>query len=228
MKANTKIIWLRFGDCATNVCPTYCLKQCAKGEPELQEKTRERVIVAVNTISSAMSGGKLLHEVAAGLVRGLDLLREQLCAVDSEEKVITLLDSIDEPTPTQVARLEVIARFVPMAMEAWVRKVIATGVARLPGAKMGRKTIPDSEKLAICDEVAALSRKGYTMAAAKRRVAQRRESTVRTIDRVWSKRNEYTIDMDAERVQSMIDHLFNPQVDGETQRIEALGGDVAP
>lgn len=175
-----------------------------------------------------MSGGKPLHEVASGLVRGLDLLREQLCAVDSEEKVKALLDSMDEPTPTQVVRLEVIARFVPMAMEAWVRKAIVTGVARLPGAKMGRKSIPDSEKLAICDEVAALSRKGYTLAAAKRRVAQRRDSTVRTIDRVWSRRTEYTIDMDAERVQTMIGHLFHPQANEEAQQFEGPGGDVAP
>ncbi len=115
-----------------------------------------------------------------------------------------------------------------MAINAWVRKSLAAGTARLPGAKMGRKTIPDSEKVAICDEVAALLRKGNTMAVAKQRIALRHDSTVRTIDRVWSKRNEYSIDMDAEKVQGMIDELFCSQVDGDMRRIEPSGVDVAP
>lgn len=184
--------------------------------------------MAANGIAAALSGGKPLHEVAAGLVRGLDLLRSHLAALDSEEKITALLDSLDEPSPMEVARYEVIARFVPMAINVWVRKALVAGTAQLPGAKMGRKTIPDSEKVAICDELAVLLRKGNTMAIAKQRLAIRHETTVRTIDQVWSKRNEYTIDMDAEKVQGMIDDLFRPQNDGDVRRIEPSGVDVAP
>ena len=227
-EGNTKIIWFRFGNSATNVCPTFCLRHRDKGESNLQVATRERLKVAANGISVALSGGKLLHEVAAGLVRGLDLLRSHLAALDSEEKINALLDAADEPSQLELARYEVIARFVPMAMNVWIRKRLVDGVARLPGAKMGRKTIPDSEKVAICDEVSALLRKGNTMAIAKQRVAIRHEATVRTIDRVWSKRCDYTIDMDVETVQGMIDDLFRPKMDGEVRRIEPGGLNVAP
>lgn len=192
----------------------------------LQVATRERLKVAANGISVALSGGKLLHEVAAGLVRGLDLLRFHLAALDSEEKINALLDAADEPSQLELARYEVIARFVPMAMNAWVRERLTEGMARLPGAKMGRKTIPDSEKVAICDEVTALLRKGYTMANAKRRVAIRHEATVRTIDRVWSKRCDYTIDINVEKVQAMLDGMFGAKIVGEVQLIEPGGLDV--
>lgn len=167
-----------------------------------------------------------MHEVAAGLVRALDLLRSRLAMLDSEEKINAHLDSLDEPSPLEVVRYEVIARFVPMAMNAWVRRRLREGMARLPGAKMGRRTIPDSEKVAICDELAVLTRKGNTMTAAKKRVALSRGATVRTIDRVWGKRHEYTIDIDAEKVQGMIDDLLYPQSDLDVREIESATEDV--
>jgi hypothetical protein len=194
----------------------------------LEDNTRERVHRMADSVSIAVSGGLRFHECVAGLLRLAEWARAHLQTADTEEKVSALLASLHEPEPRELARWEVIARLVPAAMNGLVRKMLGDGLVRLPGAKMGRKTIPDSEKLAICDEVAALSRRGMTLAVAKRRVAQRHRSTERTINRVWSKRSEYTIDMDVEKVQAMIEGVLRPQADTEMRRLETPRDNVAP
>ena len=145
----------------------------------MELSTRVRVRAVVDSISSAVSGGKAFHEIAAGLLKALDWAREHLQTADTSEKIDALLDSLEEPTPEALRRFEAVASLFPAAMNSFVSEKLRRTVAQLPGRKMGRKTIPNAEKRSICDQVAALVRSGCTPGAAKFRVAQRSGCTVR-------------------------------------------------
>lgn len=192
----------------------------------MEISTRVRVKTVLDSVSSALSGGKAFHEIAAGLLRGLEWARKHLQTVDTNEKVNAFLDGCDEPTPQQVRTFEAMTSVIPAALNGFVREKLLGSIAQLPGSKMGRKTIPNSEKRAMCDQVAALIRSGCTPGAAKFRVAQRSDCTTRTVSRVWLKRGDFTTDLDAEKVQAMLGALFSPCVEPEGQTSTDWAGEV--
>ena len=181
----------------------------------MEVETRERVKAAMNAVSVSVSGGKAFHEIAAGLLRGLDWARGHLQGLDTDEKVSSILDGLKEPSPEQLAWIEAIAKVLPAALYGLIREALKGGLAMLPGAKMGRKAVPIAEKIAICDGVAALTRSGCTLPVAKMRIGQRYEITARTVSRIWSKRGEYQTSIEPEQAQALLASLFYEK-DGAT------------
>jgi len=171
------------------------------------------VKTAVNAMSASVSGGKALHEIAAGLLRGLDWARQHLQNLDTDEKVSAILDGLEEPSPEQLVRFEAMARFVPVAMNGLLRDGLKEGLAKLPGQKMGRKAVSLAQKNAICDAVGVLNRSGCTLRVAKWRVGQRYGVTARTVSRIWKKRGEYKTDFEPEEVQALLSNLLRGQGD---------------
>ena len=188
----------------------------------MEVKTRERVKVAINSVSALFSGGKAFHEVAAGLLRLLDWARRHLEGLDTDEKLSAVLDGFDEPTPEQLEWFEAIAKSVPAAINGLIREGLKDVLRKLPGTKMGRKTVPMAQKIAICDAVAALVRSGCTLPVAKMRIGRTNEITALTVSRIWSKRSEYKTDQEPEQVQALLASLFHRQADAAPEGGQAV------
>jgi hypothetical protein len=126
-----------------------------------------------------------------------------LNVASTPEKLDTVLDTVEEPSEDELAMIENVIVFVPKLLPKMIGKKIYAKVAALAKETPGRKrAISEEHYTKICDQVASLVRMKVSAVDAKGRVASRNNVSSKTIDRIWSKRDQYSSDVSMTSAQA--------------------------
>jgi hypothetical protein len=129
-------------------------------------------------------------------------------AIKTPEDLRSRLDSL----PPMSKRDEAIALFISKSLPQLLRfglKILAKSAAStLPQLQTGRpKVIPLQRAHDVLDYVSLLHRKGCSWEIAKQRAAERFGCNIRTIERLWSKRE--SIELDNAPIAVSVDDVIN-------------------
>ena len=119
------------------------------------------------------------------------LAREIWNHASSRENLRAFLLSMADPDPTELARWISFMRTLPFIL----RKDLQTAAKKLPPSPGGRpKELQPEDCREICGEIGRLFGQGVPVREAQKRMAQRYNKSLRTIQRAWQERARWKSD----------------------------------
>jgi hypothetical protein len=158
----------------------------------LKDETVETLATAMEDAAAKVSGGSDLRSSVGEVIRLLEWLLTILRQFQSPEQIRLDLQKLDEPSPATLSLISGSLGHSPRLIKAWFRFKLKEAKSELGSESNGRpNSIPVERRGQVCDEVASLERKGYTLGRAKKYLAKKYAVNGRTIHRIWGDRAKY-------------------------------------
>jgi hypothetical protein len=158
----------------------------------MKKESRDRIIKAYEDVS-ALLGFDNLGSGLSYMYREMETTLRMLKPLRTREALESFLTREPEPGPDQLDAMTKSIALFPYVMRKNLPAAVKEAQKRLPHDPGGRPEVVEPEDYPkVCDEIGQLYARGTPLKTAQQRVAQRRDVSLRTIQRIWQKRAEST------------------------------------
>jgi hypothetical protein len=158
--------------------------------PKMKKESRERIIKAYENVST-MFGFSTLNSGLAFFRSELEKTLQKLRSARNRSALEAVLAREQEPSTEQLEAIVKSIELFPYQVRRRLPEATKKTMKKLPHETGGRpQAVSSEEQSKVCEEIGQLFGQGVALKDAQKRVASRRNVSLRTIQRIWQRRKE--------------------------------------